>query len=238
MRIQSICCHVVWFAWAFTLCAATSSPAIAEETNATAASEYVLPRVPPKSPEESLASFEVADGFRIELVAAEPLVIDPVAMAFDEHGRLYVVEMRDYSEQDKERLGRMRLLTDEDGDGRFETSQVFVEDLSWPTAIACYDGGVFVGDAPDILYCKDTDGDGVADEQNVVFTGFGRSNVQGLLNSFQWGLDHRIHGATSSAGGQLIRGHDVRVGDPAHIRSPVHNCSNVSARFARPRFRF
>ena len=105
------------------------------------------------------------DGFRMDLVAAEPQVIDPVAMAFDEAGRLYVVEMRDYSEQDKERLGRIRLLTDEDGDGRFETSQVFVDDLSWPTAVTCYDGGVFIGDAPDILYCKDTDGDGKADVQ-------------------------------------------------------------------------
>ena len=167
--------------------------------------EFVLPRVPPKSPDEALASFEVATGFRIELVAAEPLVVDPVAMAFDEQGRLYVVEMRDYSEQDKERLGRVRLLTDEDGDGRFDRSSVFVDGLSWPTAVACYDGGVFIGNAPDILYCKDTDGDGVADERRVVFTGFGRGNVQGLLNSFQWGLDHRIYGATSSAGGKITR---------------------------------
>jgi putative membrane-bound dehydrogenase-like protein len=165
----------------------------------------VLQRVPPKSPQEALAAFEVADGFRIELVAAEPLVVDPVAMAFDEHGRLYVVEMRDYSEQDKERLGRVRLLSDEDGDGRFETSRVFVEGLSWPTAIACFDGGVFVGCAPDILYYKDTTGDGVADDQRVVFTGFGRGNVQGLVNSFQWGIDQRIHGATSSAGAQVVR---------------------------------
>ena len=113
--------------------------------------------------------------------------------------------MRDYSEQDKERLGRVRRLTDEDGDGRFDRSTVFVDGLSWPTAVACYDGGVFIGNAPDILYCKDTDGDGVADEQHVVFTGFGRGNVQGLLNSFQWGLDNRIHGATSSAGGTITR---------------------------------
>jgi putative membrane-bound dehydrogenase-like protein len=187
------------------LCAAALQSASAEEASTAAASEYVLPRVPPKSPQESLASFEVADSFRMELVAAEPLVVDPVAMAFDENGRLYVVEMRDYSEQDQERLGRVRLLSDEDGDGNFETSRVFVEGLSWPTAVACYDGGVFIGNAPDVLYCKDTDGDGVADKQQVVFTGFGRGNVQGLLNSFQWGLDQRIHGATSSAGGLITR---------------------------------
>jgi putative membrane-bound dehydrogenase-like protein len=165
----------------------------------------VLERVPPKSPDEAMASFEVAKGFRLEQVAAEPLVVDPVAMAFDEHGRLYVVEMCDYSEQDKERLGRVRMLTDEDGDGRYDTSRVFADDLSWPTAVACYDGGVFIGNAPDILYCKDTDGDGAADERRVVFTGFGRGNVQGLLNSFQWGLDGRIHGSASTTGGRITR---------------------------------
>ncbi|HJQ81045.1 MAG TPA: PVC-type heme-binding CxxCH protein [Lacipirellulaceae bacterium] len=178
---------------------------MAREPGSPTASEFELPRVPPKSPQEALAAFEVSDGFRIELVAAEPLVVDPVAMAFDERGRLYVVEMRDYSEQDKERLGRVRLLSDQDGDGKFDTSRVFVEGLSWPTALACYNGGVFIGSAPDILYCKDTDGDDVADQQEAVFTGFGRGNVQGLLNSFQWGLDQRIYGATSGAGAQVIR---------------------------------
>ncbi|HEY3392437.1 MAG TPA: PVC-type heme-binding CxxCH protein [Lacipirellulaceae bacterium] len=183
---------------------------MSREPGSPSANEFELPRVPPKSPQEAIAAFEVADGFRIELVAAEPLVVDPVAMAFDEHGRIYVVEMRDYSEQDKERLGRVRLLSDEDGDGKFDTSRVFVEGLSWPTALTCYNGGVFIGSAPDILYCKDTDGDGVADQKRVVLTGFGRGNVQGLLNSFQWGLDQRIHGATSSAGAQLIQSTDVR----------------------------
>lgn len=165
---------------------------------------YVLERVSPKSPQEAIESLEVVDGFRIEQVAAEPLVADPVAMAFDERGQLYVVEMCDYSEQDKERLGRIHVLTDDDGDGRFDRRRVFAENLSWPTAIACYDGGVFVGAAPDLLYLKDTDGDGVANEQKVVFTGFGRKNVQGLLNSFHWGLDHRIHGSTSTVGGGQI----------------------------------
>jgi putative membrane-bound dehydrogenase-like protein len=170
-------------------------------------SKIVLERVPPVEPDESLATIEIADGFRIEQVAAEPLVIDPVAMAFDERCRMYVVEMRDYSERDKERLGRIRLLSDEDGDGLFEKSQVFADDLSWPTAVACYDGGIFVGNSPDILYLKDTNGDGKVDgkERRVVFTGFGRTNVQGLLNSFQWGLDSRIYGSASSTGGEITR---------------------------------
>jgi putative membrane-bound dehydrogenase-like protein len=168
-------------------------------------SDIKLERVPFMSPEQEMANTEVMKGFRLDLVAAEPQVIDPVAMAFDEAGRLFVVEMIDYSEQDKERLGRIRLLSDEDGDGRFEISKIFVEDLSWPTAIACYDGGIFIGDAPDILYCKDEDGDGKADVRKVVFTGFGRTNVQGLLNTFLWGLDHKIYGQTSGSGGKVTR---------------------------------
>jgi putative membrane-bound dehydrogenase-like protein len=96
------------------------------------------------------------------------------------------------------------MLEDTDGDGRFDKSSIYVDGLSWPTAVTCFDGGIFVGAAPDIWYCKDTDGDGRADIRRQVFSGFGRGNVQGLLNSFRWGLDNRIHGATSSAGGMIL----------------------------------
>ena len=164
-----------------------------------------LQRVPPLSPEEAVRSFEVQSPFRVDLVAAEPLVNDPVAVDFDERLRMYVVEMRDYSEDKEGRLGQVRLLEDKDGDGRYDASTVFADKLSWPTAVACWDGGVFVGAAPDIWYCRDHDGDGRADERRVVFTGFRRHNVQGLLNSFHWGLDNRIHGSASSCGGLIVR---------------------------------
>lgn len=147
-----------------------------------------LPRVKPLEPTEAIQLFEVLPGFHVELVAAEPLIASPVAVAFDEDARLYVVEMRDYSEHDRDRLGRIRLLEDTDGDGRMDRGSTFAEDLSWPTAITCWDGGVFVGAAPDLLYLKDTDGDGKADVRKTVFTGFARSNVQGLMNTFLWGL--------------------------------------------------
>jgi putative membrane-bound dehydrogenase-like protein len=164
-----------------------------------------LPRIAATEPDDALATFEVHEGFHIEPVATEPLVADPVAAAFDENGRLFVVEMRGYSEERDENLSRIRMLEDRDGDGRYDHASVLAEGLLWPTAITCYDGGVFVADAPDLYYFKDTDGDGKADVSRKVITGFSVSNVQGLVNSLHWGLDGWIHGATSTSGGALRR---------------------------------
>lgn len=161
--------------------------------------EKDLPRVPATEPDKATSTFQLREGFRLELVASEPLIVDPVAMSFDENGRLFVVEMRDYSERRIERLGRVKMLEDTNGDGRFDKATIYAMDLPWPTTVICYDGGVFVGASPDIFYFKDTNGDGVADVRKVVFTGFGngtqRLNVQQLFNSFTWGMDNRIHGA-------------------------------------------
>jgi putative membrane-bound dehydrogenase-like protein len=189
------------------LAACQLSPAVEPEHDS-ADRDYAseLPRIAPLSPDAVAKSFETAAGFRLELVAAEPLVVDPVAMAFDERGRLFVIEMRDYSEQATESLGRVRLLEDSNGDGKYDHSTIYADGLSWPTAIICWNNGVYVGAAPDIFYLKDTDGDGKADLRRVAYTGFGRSNVQGLLNTFQWGLDNRIHGATSSSGASVLPG--------------------------------
>lgn len=173
-----------------------------------------MPRVPATEPARAADTFAVRPGFHAELLAAEPLISSPVAVAVDEQGRAYVVEMRDYSERRPERLGRVRRLEDTDGDGRYDRATVFLDHLPWPTAITCWNGGVFLGATPDIWYAKDTNGDGVADLREPVFTGFASDyapfatnqlNVQAMLNSFQWGLDNRIHGATSVSGGKVAR---------------------------------
>ena len=169
-----------------------------------------VPDIPPVEPDKVLDTFRIKKGFRIELVAHEPMVVDPIQMAFDEDGRLYVVEMRWYQAETRtdlmfdERIGRIRLLEDVNGDGRFDRSSIFADRLKYPSAVIPYDGGVYVGLEPDLIYMKDRDGDGVADYRQVVFTGFGnqrdRLDSQMFMNSLTWGLDNRIHGAKGHGG--------------------------------------
>ncbi len=165
-----------------------------------------LPRIPPLTPAEAAKKIIVKPGFHVEQAAAEPLVNSPVAVDWDEDGRMYVCEMRGYSEHRDEGLSRITLVEDTNDDGFYDRSTVFTDKLLWPTAVACWDGGVYIADAPDIFYCKDTNGDGRTDVKEKVFTGFATSNVQGLLNSFHWTLDNRIHGSSSTTGGEIRRG--------------------------------
>ena len=173
-----------------------------------------FPRFPPLEPDQAAGSFECQHGFSMQLVAAEPLLTDPVDLAYDEDGQAYVVEMRDYpfpeekNAEPKEFIGQVRLLTDDDGDGRMDRSTVFADKLAWPTSVACWKGGVFVAAAPDIWYFKDTDGDGKADVREKVFTGFSRYNVQAIMNNLKWGLDGRLYGAASGNGGSVRRADD------------------------------
>lgn len=174
-----------------------------------------FPRFAPASPEKADATFRTRPGFQMRLIAAEPLVIDPVAAAYDEDGRLYVVEMSDYPYVDKANdkpfvdnvddppLGRLRVLLDRDDDGRFDEAHIVADKLSWPTGLAIWKGGVFVGATPDIWYFKDTDGDFKADVREKLFTGFRKYNIQAVMNNLAWGLDHLLYGAASGNGGQV-----------------------------------
>jgi putative membrane-bound dehydrogenase-like protein len=140
----------------------------------------------------------------MELMATEPEVMSPVAMAFDEEARLYVVER---SEQDPE-AGRIRLLEDPERQGRFTVSTLYAERIPWASAIACYDGGVFVASGSDILYLKGSSAARKAEVRNVIFSGFGygsarASSTRHLLHSLTWGPDNRIYGGTAGVGGMV-----------------------------------
>ncbi|MCE9562191.1 MAG: c-type cytochrome [Planctomycetes bacterium] len=167
-----------------------------------------LPKAPSAlTPQEELASFKVPEGVKVSLVAAEPDVVDPVAMCFDEKGRLFVCEMRGYPNggvgTGKETRGRIRCLTDKDGDGVFETCHTFAEGLRFPMGVTPYKGGLLVAVAPDLIYLQDTDGDGKADKTTVLYTGFNLANIQQMVNSLQWGLDNWIYGCAGSDGGTI-----------------------------------
>ncbi|MHC4994902.1 MAG: PVC-type heme-binding CxxCH protein [Planctomycetota bacterium] len=181
----------------------------AQETGASLANpglpDYsdVLKRVPPRSPGQERASFQIHPGFDTQLIAAEPLVADPIAMCVDEFARLFVVEMRGYAENAEGRLGRVKLLRDDDGDGRMDRATVFLDGLSWPSAVFPWDGGVIVADAPDLLFARDTDGDDVADDVRVWFTGFYNDNPARVPNSLAWELDNKVHGASGTISASL-----------------------------------
>lgn len=199
-------------------------------------------RVPPREPAEALKTFRTRDGFRMELLAHEPLVTSPVAMAYDENGRAFVLEMRDYPYTDPKNdkpftentadlpLGRVRVLDDTDGDGVFDRSTIFADNLSWPTGLAFWKGGIFVASTPDILYLKDTDGDGKADVREKVYTGFRKFNIQAVINNLTWGLDHQIYGAGGTNGGKVTRP-DAPQAPPVTLSANDFRFDPVSRRF-------
>jgi putative membrane-bound dehydrogenase-like protein len=167
-----------------------------------------LPSAPgPRSPEDERASFHIVEGFKVELVASEPAIVDPVAMCFDARGRLFVCEMRGYPNggvgTGNETRGKIKCLRDRDGDGRFETVSTFAEGLRFPMGITPYREGVIVAVAPDVIYLEDSNQDDKADKSQVLYTGFNLANIQQMVNSLQWGLDNWIYGCAGSDGGTI-----------------------------------
>ena len=165
---------------------------------------------PPYSPERSIETMQIEDGYRIELVASEPAVQSPVAIDIDETGRMFVVEMPGYP-LDVSPTGRVKVLEDRDGDGTFERSTVFADSLVLPTGVMRWRKGVLVTAAPDVLYLEDSDGDGRADRRTVVVTGFPRTNPQHTVNSPVLGLDNWIYVANQGPVGAVI--YDELFGD-------------------------
>ncbi|MDE0735138.1 MAG: c-type cytochrome [Pirellulaceae bacterium] len=179
---------------------------------------------PPRSPARSRRSMRVPAGLKIELVASEPLVNDPIAFDWGLDGSLWVVEMGDYplgSDGRGASGGRIKHLQDTDGDGRFDRSVLFMDKLNFPTGIKCWKEGVLVTAAPEVFFAADTNGDGKADKKQVLFTGFREGNQQHRVNGLKWGLDNWLYLANGDSGGTIkslktgksldIGGRDLRI---------------------------
>jgi putative membrane-bound dehydrogenase-like protein len=171
----------------------------------------------PLSPQDSLRQLVLADGdLTVELAACEPEVIDPVAIKFDEDGRMWVAEMHDYplgalrsgggkrTEKEAEPMSRIKILEDADGDGRFEKATLFADKLSFVTGIQPWKGGVIVTLAGKVAYMKDTNGDGKADLDETWFTGFAEQNAQLRANHPTFALDNWVYVANGLRGGKVV----------------------------------
>ncbi len=181
------------------LCAASlaAEPAVSPATSADG----------PLSTDEALAAFRLQPNLSIELVAAEPLVESPVAMAFDERGRMYVAENRGYPTgpgDGQPPAGRIARLEDTDGDGRFDRRTTFADGLTFPNGVLPWREGLIVTCAPDILYLKDADGDGRADLREVLFTGFSTSGSTQLRVSHPTlSVDNWVYVTSGLTGGKI-----------------------------------
>jgi putative membrane-bound dehydrogenase-like protein len=162
----------------------------------------------PLAPDQAPRSFRLEPGLRLELVAAEPLIASPVALTFDEHGRLYVAENRGYPTgpgPGEPPAGRIALLEDTDSDGRMDRRTEFASGLTFPNGVMPWKSGLIVTCAPDVLFLRDTDGDGKADERQVLFTGFATSGSTQLRVSHPTlAIDNWIYVTSGLTGGKVV----------------------------------
>ncbi|PZX56958.1 putative membrane-bound dehydrogenase-like protein [Algoriphagus ratkowskyi] len=156
----------------------------------------------PLSPEESMKLIQVPVGFELELFASEPMIINPMAMAWDERGRLFVFETTDYPNEISKEGGddKIKILEDTDGDGKADKVTVFAEGLNIPTSMTMINGGVLISMAPDFIFLKDTDGDDVADVREVLITGWGKSDTHAGPSNLKYGFDNKVWGVLGYSG--------------------------------------
>ena len=174
----------------------------------------------PLSVREALDAFHLHDSFRIELAAAEPLVADPVAYDWGPDGKLWVAEMGDYPlglDNNGKPGGRVRYLEDSNGDGAYDKSTLFADNIPFPNGIAVWRNGVLVTAAPAILYLEDADGDGQADVRRPVFEGLTEGNPQLRANGLRWGLDGWLYCANGLSTVGEVR--SVQNGESVSVRA-------------------
>ncbi len=187
---------------AFSLIAA--SVFAASDQYAIQPGQFKLPVEQPLNPRDALQSFRLDEGFQIDLVAAEPLIEDPEAMSFDEHGRIYVAEMRGFTLDvngtgEFERVGRVSLLEDLDGDGRMDRSTVFLDRLIQPRAVRAFRGGVLIAEHKELWFVKDTDGDGRGDLKELIDPEYAKvGSVEHRPNGLLLALDNWIYNSAST----------------------------------------
>ncbi|MDF1812611.1 MAG: c-type cytochrome [Verrucomicrobiales bacterium] len=195
------------------------------------------PEEPPTSPEKALARIQVRKGFVAEQVASEPLTMDPVAIDWDTKGRLWVVEMADYpigiDNNPEKPGGRVRVLSDTDHDGIYDKSELFLEGLNFPNGIMVWRDGVIITAAPEILFARDTDGDGMADDVKPIYTDLPEGNQQLRINGPRWGLDGWVYLANGWRSQGIVKstehGHSVEVcGRDLRIRPDTGEIEAVS----------
>ena len=159
------------------------------------------------SPEDSLSKIRVPNGFKLELVAAEPMIEEPVCMAWGPNGELYVAEMRSYMQDidmsgELDPVSRVVKLVDLDGDGRMDQATTYLDNLVLPRAILTLDNKVLIEEPPHLWLCEDTNGDGTADTKISVYENFSKresGNVEHKINGLQWTMDNWIYNTKSSS---------------------------------------
>src|SRR5258706_9850686 len=181
---------------------------------------------PALSPKEAQTRFALLPGFEARLFAAEPDVVNPVAMTWDARGRLWEVELYQYpvvAQPGTKPRERIKVLEDIDGDGRADKVTVFADGLNLATGILLGNGGVYVGQAPEFLFLQDTNHDDVADTRTVLLTGFGLHDRHELLNGFAWAPD-----------GWLYMPHGVFT--HSHVKIPEASAPGVEVNAAVARY--
>lgn len=160
-------------------------------TSTTASAQRNLTEIPNPDPEVERASFQVAEGFEVNLYAADPLLAKPIQMNFDPRGRLWVASSEVYPQIEPGQRANDKILVLEDSnrDGKADTTTIFADGLLIPTGVEPGDGGAYVANSTELLHFSDTDGDGKADRRKVVLSGFGTEDTHHILHTLRWGYD-------------------------------------------------